>query len=441
VFVDLHVDESRGVPATRRSDRHHPSAVWCFVAALITDVFSGHSQYLGLPISPDRLFFAAGFLLLVLDRRRPLRALRLRPVHLVAVLVVVVAGLSALAFGTLTSSLGFFALLDRLLVPYLMFTLAPLIFLRAGDRLLLLKLLSCLGIYLGVTAIGEVFGPHAVVFPRYILDPQVGIQFGRARGPFTESEANGLTMVAALHCALALFRVSSRPLWRRLAALSVALSLVGCLLTLTRSIWLGTVLGLLLVALLDRRVRKLVSVVALAAAILVPSALLASESLSTSAASRFTDAGPVNDRRNTNAAALRAIEAHPLTGVGWTRFIDVSYAYVRQSDRYPVTHINIEVHNVVLSRAAELGIPGGALWVLSVALGPGAAALRRSRTARDETWRAILVGTGAAWTTAVLSSPVPYPLPNTLVWLFAGLAASAVLLRRSEAPPDEGTAY
>ena len=37
----------------------------------------------------------------------------------------------------------------------------------------------------------------------------------------------------------------------------------------------------------------------------------------------------------------------------------------------------------------------------------------------------------SAWIIAVMTSPVPYPLPNTLVWLFSGLALSEVLAHPS----------
>ncbi len=334
---------------------------------------------LGLPLPPDRLFFAASAVLFLLDRRYSLRELRLAPVHLVALAVVCIAGLSALDHDILTTRYGFFALLDRLVVPYLVFTIAPVAFKREADRLLILKTLTVLGIYLGLTAVAEIFGPHALVFPRYIMDPSVGIQFGRARGPFIESEANGLTLLAALWCAVILARTTASRLWRYVAVTSALLSVVGSLLTLTRSIWLGLLFGALVLAVIDPKARRFLVPGALAVVAIAGIALLSSSSLSSKVDSRFNDAGSVYDRRNTNAAAVRAIEEHPLTGVGWVQFISVSGDYVRQNPDYPVTVTDIEVHNVVLSRTAELGLPGGFLWVLSVILGPVLAAVRRPR--------------------------------------------------------------
>jgi hypothetical protein len=45
-----------------------------------------------------------------------------------------------------------------------------------------------------------------------------------------------------------------------------------------------------------------------------------------------------------------------------------------------------------------------------------------------------LLGTLIAWAVAVALSPVPYPLPNVLVWLFAGLALEDYLLRDEREP-------
>jgi hypothetical protein len=150
----------------------------------------------------------------------------------------------------------------------------------------------------------------------------------------------------------------------------------------------------------------------------------------------------VFDRQNTNAAALRVIEAHPLDGIGWMRFLPESIDWVRQADSYPVTNVDIEVHNVVLSRAAELGLVGAALWICCVLAGPVLAVLRRPIGPDLSDWRLVLLGYGCVWVSCTMVSPVPYVLPNDLLWLLAGLllrdhlvtGAPAVPLAR---PPEE----
>ncbi|NAZ81528.1 hypothetical protein GTR02_06820 [Kineococcus sp. R8] len=415
-----------------------PAYVWCFVGSLVLSVFSGRTSELGLPIGPDRVLFGLGGLLLLLD---PVAwhahgRLRWRAVHTAMLAMLALAGWSALGAGTLTTPLGAFALLDRLLVPFLLFCLAPVVFATTAARDLLLKALTLLGLYLGLTAVFESLGPQSLVWPRYVLDESVGINFGRARGPFVASEAMGMAL-AECGFAAALAAVRFRTWWRVLSVVVVGLTAVGVLLALTRSVWVGTAVGVVLACLASRRLRRWLPAVLGAAAVALLLLLAVVPGLQDTVGERAGTTRSVDDRANTNAAALRVVDAHPLTGVGWLRFLDVGEDYVRQADDYPVTNVNIEVHNVVLGRAAELGLPGAALWVLCAALGPVAAALRRVREGTEAAqWRLVAIAATAMWLFPVMLSPNPYPLPNFLVWLFAGIALRPRLVDPGPAAVD-----
>jgi hypothetical protein len=158
---------------------------------------------------------------------------------------------------------------------------------------------------------------------------------------------------------------------------------------------------------------------------------------------RLTTERSVFDRQNTNAAALRAIAAHPLDGIGWVRFLREGTDWVRQADGYPVTNVDIEIHNVVLSRAAELGLIGAALWVWCVVAGPGMALLRRSPDRDLGDWRLVFLGYACVWGVCIMVSPVPYVLPNNLLWLMAGFLSREYLVRRAAparpAPSSRGS--
>ena len=59
------------------------------------------------------------------------------------------------------------------------------------------------GLYLGITAFFEIVGPHALVFPHFILD--IGWGTERAQGPFLEPTVNGVALfVCAVSSAIAL---------------------------------------------------------------------------------------------------------------------------------------------------------------------------------------------------------------------------------------------
>ena len=428
--------------AARAAGRERvPAYVWCFVGSLLLSVFSGRTSELGLPIGPDRVLFGLGGLLLLLD---PVAwhahgRLRWRTVHTLMLAMLVLASWSALGHGTLTTPLGFFALLDRLLVPFLLFCLAPVVFATTASRDLLLKALTVLGLYLGLTAVFEQLGPQSLVWPRYVLDDAVGINYGRARGPFVASEAMGMAL-AECGFAAALAAARFRSWWRLLSVVVMGLSTVGVLLALTRSVWVGTAVGVMLACLAAPRLRRWLPVLLAGGAVALLVLLAVVPGLQATVGERAVTTRSVDDRANTNAAALRVIDAQPLAGVGWLRFLDVGEDYVRQADDYPVTNVNIEVHNVVLGRAAELGIPGAALWVGCVALGPVAAGLRRVREGREAgQWRLLAIATTAMWLFPVMLSPNPYPLPNFLVWTFAGIALRPSLLAPARTTVDVRT--
>lgn len=418
-----------------------PLYLWCLLAVIVCNVFSGHWDAFGLPVGLDRLFFGLGMVLLVLDPWAwRTTTLRVRPVHVAMFALLSIAVVSAAGHSTLFSSYGLFALLDRLVVPFLLFCVAPVVFSTVTRRDLLLKTLVLLGLYLGVTALLETLKAWNLVFPSYIGDPDVGIQFGRARGPFVASEAMGMACSAcAFAAAIAVTRF--RGVWRLLSVLTVVLASAGVLESLTRSVWVGTVGGIVVAMLGTRRARRLLPLVLAATAVAVLVLLAFVPGLSDSADARAGTTRSVLDRANTNAAALRIVEAEPLTGVGWVKFIDVGTNWVRQADTYEITNVAIEVHNVVLGRAAELGIPGAAAFVACILLGPIRAVFQRGYPEDHPdlaAWRSLSTAVSAVWGVTIMLSPTPYPLPNTLTWMLAGIALIPHLTKGStRVPTDE----
>lgn len=403
-----------------------------FSLAVVFQAFSGNSFRLGLPVGPDRVLLLAAVVALVARAFRGELDVRLRwrPVHFVVLLLGAVALSSAAWGGTLLTTGGVFALLDRLgFVPFLAFFLAPLLYRTAEQRNVLLVCLVALGGYLGVVALLEGLGLGRLAWPGYIADRTVGLHFGRARGPFLEAVANGQ---ALFHCAIAC-GVAVR-LWRSTtarwtAAFIGALCLVGTLFTLTRAVWLGTLLGLFaafaVVPSLRRRLPAVLALVVGAVAL----ALALVPGLGDDVTSRSSAQRPLWDRYNTNLAAVRIVEERPLLGVGWQNFAEDGTAYLRQSERYPITGVGIEVHNVFLSHAAELGLFGASLYLAAVTLAVGGALVRSPRDRTLAPWRVGLLSLALSWLVVASFGPLSYALPNTLLWLWAGIVLAPTLMR------------
>src|SRR5205085_1804298 len=77
---------------------------------------------------------------------------------------------------------------------FAIFYVAPVAFRKASERRMLLALLVGMGAYLGLTTLFETVHLNALVFPRYILNPNIGTHFGRGRGPFVEAVTNGTAL-------------------------------------------------------------------------------------------------------------------------------------------------------------------------------------------------------------------------------------------------------
>jgi O-antigen ligase len=388
-------------------------------------MFSGNASQLGLPVSPDRLLIAAG--LMALAVRLPgverERAIVWRPLHAVLAATAAIGVVSAMAVGTLGTQEGFFALLDRLgLVPFIVFTLSPLIYGRAKDRTALLVVLFGTGAYLGITE--QLEGTHhgAFVWPRYIDNPSVGSHYGRARGPFVQPSAMGMAMYGcAVAAAVAAFTWETKRS-RRVAGAVVLLCLVGQIFTLTRSNWLATVVATGVALATTARTRRVLLPMVIASVTLLIAALTFIPGFADQASERQSDVRPLWDRYNTNRAALEMVKERPLTGIGWQMFQEKTPEYMHVAATYPLTGLGIPVHNVALSHAAELGVVGASVWLLGLLLAMGAAILRPGPESL-EPYRLAMVAIFLNWVIVASFVPLGYAFPNLLLWLWAGICA------------------
>jgi putative inorganic carbon (hco3(-)) transporter len=394
---------------------------WTLSVALVLSVFSGHWDELGAPVALDRVALGLGVAsLLMRELRHRDGRLETRPIDWLLMLVALYAFVSAFISGTLDDSHARFTLLDRYgLVPFLMFFLAPFAFRTQRERHILLGMLVALGAYLGVTALLETTGPRGLVVPTYITDPTIGIHFDRARGPFVEAVGNGVTMFFCAAAATIAFLQWRRTRWRAAALLVVGLDLLGVLFTVTRTVWIGAAVGMLLALLATRETRRFLLPVAVTALVLVLGAFATVPGLQSKAQKRSDDQAPLYDRRNSNAAAVRMVEAKPLVGFGWGQFPKKSFDYYKQSPDYPLTAVP-DLHNVYLSNAVELGLIGAGLWAVGLIAAIGGA-LARPGPRDVRAWKVGLVAIAASLFVAWGTAPSSYVAPTLILWTWAGV--------------------
>ena len=143
-------------------------------------------------------------------------------------------------------------------------------------------------------------------------------------------------------------------------ALMMPALLAAIMLTLTRSAWVGTAAGLvLLFAMKDLR---LLAIGPIAAAVVI---IAAPSHVASRFYSMFDPADPTNrDRVAMLREGVAMVRTHPMTGVG-PDMVEQVYEIYRAPDA--VEKVNPHLHNVPMQIAAERGLPALAIWVWFIA--------------------------------------------------------------------------
>jgi O-antigen ligase len=426
----------------------HVEPAWLLIATILLSTFSGNWDLLGLPsgVAPDRfaLFAATAGVLLrspALPNRRPLR---IEPVHILLGATLAWAIGSAIVTETLIEGDTPFLLMDRFAAPFAAFFLAPYAFRSERHRRALLVSFIAFGAYLGVTALLEVAGADALIFPQFIADPELGYHSGRAQGPFLEAAVNGMALfVCAVSAAIAFVTFERRGV-RIAAGIVGTLCVLGLLLTLTRSVWVAAIAATLVTMLAVRELRRytLRAVIAVAALVLV--ALVTVPGLQSSFEERVEADRSVWERRNVNGAALNVVADRPLLGLGMAQFPEESDEYFPLLEDIPqVGSSDVAIHNVLLLFATELGLIGAGLFVASFLTAVGSALFAHGPP-RLRPWKIGLLAIAVFWLVLANFAPIGYVFPSMITWLWAGVVLGGALparaVRAVRARPAHGRA-
>jgi putative inorganic carbon (hco3(-)) transporter len=414
---------------------------WAISAGLVLTMFGGNWQALGLPssVAPDRLVLGIALIAIAArgPRARDRPAIRFRPIYAVMYVAGAYAVGSAIAVGTIFQHAALFDLFDRMQIfQWVLFVIAPAAFSTPADRRVFIGTLVGMGLYLGFTGIFEIIGPHALVFPRYIMNPHVGVHFGRARGPFVQAAVNGLALYACIAASLIALR-EWRARWvRLLACLGIAVCSFSLLLTFQRTIWIGVAIASLVVLIAARELRRYVIPILATVAVVVALAFLLIPSVRAHASLRAADVTTVQNREALDAAALAMVEARPLFGFGWGRFLAVAPNYFKESDSYSINEVaKNPVHDVYGSIATELGLVGLALWLWVLFWGVGGAIVSRRVGPEMRPFQVALGAIFLLWLIAGISSPLESSFQSVIIWLWAAVIVGAEADARARRRP------
>jgi putative inorganic carbon (hco3(-)) transporter len=245
---------------------------------------------------------------------------------------------------------------SKYIVPFALFHMATMIFRGEPERRHFAVFVAIVLAYLTFVSIAFLADARSLIFPRFILDESLGFHPDRARGPFLQAVANGVSLNILGILVLALPRrhkVVARLLW-------VALPL-AVLATMTRAVWISfaassIVLGFLLI---KRRLLAVCSLLAVAGLLAVMTFLFSNQALKTALGDRTGERGPVDARLAVYDAGWAMFEERPLTG--WPA--GGMYAELaRRMQGYRLR--TFYVHNTYLALLVEFGVPGLALYGL-----------------------------------------------------------------------------
>ncbi|MDG4764905.1 O-antigen ligase family protein [Solwaraspora sp. WMMD406] len=357
------------------------------------------------------LFLLAAGLWLAAQLRREGR-LRGSPLGWAMLLVGATAMVSALGADRPTPSL--LEALRILTVVVMFVVLEQLMPDRAAIRRILLACYASLALALAYTVLTSLFGQ---------VPSEVKGQFIRVSGPFSQSTTFGRYLMFLVIFGFAVYRFLSRRA-RLVLGVLLATSLIFLMLTNTRSAILGAAIGLVVVAVLHRSGRMLVTllVVAVAGASLLPSV-----------ADRFAQLG--QDRSVGGGPTGNTLQWR----VGyWTDIVPLA-------NRNPVTGIGPNMtqhatpqakkpHNDLLRAYVETGVAGllAYLAMLVLLVHTGRTALRRAPPGTLE--RGVAVGFAGCAVAFIAVSLASNVISNVVtLWYFVAFAAAASAIAHGRA--------
>lgn len=198
-------------------------------------------------------------------------------------------------------------------VPFLLYHIAQLVFTTRKSlqefEIFLLIVLA----YLSLIAVLFLIGARAYIFPSFILDESLGIHADRARGPFLQAVANGVSLTLLGLVALDSYR---RGRLRGFLALAFVFAVPAAVLaTKTRSVWIsfGAAAVALWVFSPDARIRRACGSLVLAA-IMVASGTCLACLRDGSLGDRLEERSPVEFRLSMYRAGWEMFRQKPLLG-------------------------------------------------------------------------------------------------------------------------------
>jgi O-antigen ligase len=319
---------------------------------------------IALPSYPDielyRVLWILLFLVFLIQIALKKRAiLPITKIEIMMIIFCIVCLVSMIKAGTIFEQDKGLVLRDFLsgyAIPFSVFFLAKHIVNSEEKIKRLFQFLFILCMYLAFTGIFEYFRLGALVFPRYIMDPNVGIHWGRARGPFVMAAVNGTVLgmifLTSLYLVLHKQRKSSKVFY----GILVSIIPITVFFTYTRTCWIGIILSMLTVSFFYPNLRKVFLfsfLIIFIIGVFNWSTTMSKDRI----VGRATAMLPVYNRINLYATSLSMFLDRPIFGFGFNTSKEISNKYFHKFSGIPYID-DVAPHDTLVNVLVELGLVG-----------------------------------------------------------------------------------
>jgi O-antigen ligase len=222
-------------------------AIWIIASAVLGPHFFALRFPGGFDITIERILFILILFILMVGLFVGKVNLRYNiKIEILMGLFALVCVLSMLRTGFTQSAQEFsspwFVFITGYLFPFVVFIFSKNYIIDEDDVMVILHALYFFGIYLCITSIFEYANLRQFIFPRYIVNPDIGIHIDRARGPLLNAAFNGVGILVGFICGIHLLGKKTG-LTRICYILSLLLFFPAIFFTLTRSVYLGLLIA------------------------------------------------------------------------------------------------------------------------------------------------------------------------------------------------------
>lgn len=259
------------------------------------------------------------------------------------------------------------------LLPVTVYCLARSYKTKIGDLRVITVTLGGFGIYLAFIALAEISELYAVIFPRYIVTAEETEFFGRGRGPFLNPVSNGIFLSVCLCCCWTWW-----PRINRIGKFGLILAggflAAGCFATLTRSVWLGFIVGAGIFTWLPASRKQRGTLILVTTVVAIFAFPFVSNKIWAFKRDKYVSVADMEQsailRELFLTIAVDMFQDRPLLGCGFGQYTIAKRPYIQSphSGQPLALAKPFYQHNVFLAHLVETGLVGliTLLWVLAV---------------------------------------------------------------------------